>query len=154
MLVKDIGGVFGDVGREASKALVMRVASSVKDGRLDVELPDGSRRSFGGKRPGPTASLQVHDDAFFARLVRSGEMGLGESYMEGLWDVDDLTSFLMLGIHAAYHVDVDVRHRVLQREDRVLGVILGAQQSFLFTIPERKQDRAPWTFAERFKGVD
>ena len=98
MLVKDIGGVFGDVGREASKALVMRVASSVKDGRLDVELPDGSRRSFGGKRPGPAASLRVHDDAFFARLVRSGEMGLGESYMEGLWDVDDLTSFLMLGI--------------------------------------------------------
>jgi len=98
MLVKDIGSIFEDLGYEASKALVMRVASSVRNGRLEVYMPDGSRRTFGGRRPGPTALLRVHDDAFFTRLVRSGEMGLGESYMDGLWDVDDLTSFLALGI--------------------------------------------------------
>jgi cyclopropane-fatty-acyl-phospholipid synthase len=98
MLVKDIGGVFGTLGREASKALVMQVASAVRDGRLDVQLPDGTRRTFGGERPGPTASMRVNDDAFFTRLVRSGELGLGESYMDGLWDVDDLTQFLVLGI--------------------------------------------------------
>ncbi len=34
--------------------------------------------------------IQVRDEAFYSRLLRSGSLGLGESYMEGMWDCDDL----------------------------------------------------------------
>jgi cyclopropane-fatty-acyl-phospholipid synthase len=43
----------------------------------------------------------VHDPAFFGRVLHQGELGLGESYSEGLWDVDenrvaDFLSILLL----------------------------------------------------------
>src|SRR5580693_3116266 len=44
----------------------------------------------GGTRPW---DIQVHDEAFYGRVLSQGSMGLGESYMEGMWDcaaLDDL----------------------------------------------------------------
>ena len=44
---------------------------------------------------------QVHNEAFYGRLVREGSMGLGESYMDGWWDaaaVDGLI-FRLLRTH-------------------------------------------------------
>lgn len=66
---------------------------------LVVELPDGSQRLFGrdaapGERP-PTAT--VHDLAVFRRLLLAGETGLGETYVEGLWDSTDLVALLSVG---------------------------------------------------------
>lgn len=34
--------------------------------------------------------IQVHDDALYSRLLRDGSLGLGETYMEGMWDCDKL----------------------------------------------------------------
>ena len=48
----------------------------------------------GGGRPW---DLQVHDERFFRRVLRTGVLGLGESYMEGWWDapaVDQLVERL------------------------------------------------------------
>ena len=39
--------------------------------------------------------LQVHEQAFFDRVLSEGALGLGESYMEGWWDVDDLFAFFV-----------------------------------------------------------
>lgn len=44
---------------------------------------------------GPRATdLQVHDGRLYHRLVAHGSLGLGESYMDGWWDVADLDGFL------------------------------------------------------------
>ncbi len=37
--------------------------------------------------------LHVHNDRFYVRLLRDGSLGLGESYMLGWWDCDDLFTF-------------------------------------------------------------
>lgn len=34
--------------------------------------------------------IQVHSDALYSRLLRDGSLGLGETYMEGMWDCDKL----------------------------------------------------------------
>ena len=36
----------------------------------------------------------VHDERLWARLLRDGTLGLGESYMEGWWDAEALDQFL------------------------------------------------------------
>jgi cyclopropane-fatty-acyl-phospholipid synthase len=36
---------------------------------------------------------QVHDDQFYKWVMANGSLGLGESYMEGLWDCDALDDF-------------------------------------------------------------
>ncbi len=42
--------------------------------------------------PAPT-DLHVHDERLFSRVFAHGSLGLGEAYMEGWWDVDDLPGF-------------------------------------------------------------
>lgn len=37
---------------------------------------------------------QIHNDAFYSRVLVHGSLGLGESYMDGWWDADDLDGFL------------------------------------------------------------
>ncbi|MBI4132984.1 cyclopropane-fatty-acyl-phospholipid synthase, partial [Candidatus Uhrbacteria bacterium] len=37
---------------------------------------------------------QVHDDSIFGRLFRGGTIAIGETYMEKLWDVDDMAELI------------------------------------------------------------
>ncbi|HET8941912.1 MAG TPA: cyclopropane fatty acyl phospholipid synthase [Rudaea sp.] len=37
---------------------------------------------------------KIHDGHFYARVVAHGSLGLGESYMDGWWDAEDLDGFL------------------------------------------------------------
>jgi len=38
--------------------------------------------------------IQVHDTRFFRRAIAEGELGLGESYMDGWWDAHQLDEFI------------------------------------------------------------
>ena len=91
-------GVKERIGSAFSKSLFMQVPKAVHRGRLDLTFPDGRRRVYEGALPGPHVAATIHSEELYSRLVRSGELGLGESYMEGLWDTDDLTALLVLGI--------------------------------------------------------
>jgi len=51
--------------------------------------------------------LRVHDEQFYSRVVAHGSLGLGESYMDGWWDSDDLDGLLTRLL--AVHVDQRVR---------------------------------------------
>jgi cyclopropane-fatty-acyl-phospholipid synthase len=37
---------------------------------------------------------RVHDDRFYGRVLTQGSLGLGEAYMDGQWDVEDLDGML------------------------------------------------------------
>jgi cyclopropane-fatty-acyl-phospholipid synthase len=53
---------------------------------------------------GPAPSdIQVHDAGLYARILAHGSLGLGESYMDGWWDADDLDGFLFRLLDA--HLD-------------------------------------------------
>jgi cyclopropane-fatty-acyl-phospholipid synthase len=47
--------------------------------------------------------IHVHNEDFFARVIAHGSLGLGESYMEGIWDAQDLDGFLFRLLNA--HLD-------------------------------------------------
>ena len=36
---------------------------------------------------------QIHDERLFGRFLSGGSLAVGESYMDGWWDVDDLSEF-------------------------------------------------------------
>lgn len=38
--------------------------------------------------------IQVHNNEFYKRAITEGELGLGESYMDGWWDVDKIDEFI------------------------------------------------------------
>lgn len=49
--------------------------------------------------------LQVHNENFFGRVLRKGSMGLGESYMDGWWDCENLDQFF----DKIFRADIDRR---------------------------------------------
>ena len=80
-------------------AQVFRIASELRNGRLDFVLQDGRRFRAEGKGAGPVGEIHVHDDDIFARLIREGDLGFSEAYLEGGWSSPDLQAFMDL-IHA------------------------------------------------------
>ncbi len=44
--------------------------------------------------------MQVHDDGLFDRLLKEGSLGLGEAYMDGWWDAEELDAFFTRLLHA------------------------------------------------------
>ena len=70
------------------------VQGATTEGRLDLVLPDGRRFRVEGQRPGPVAELHIHDDDLFARLIREGDLGFCEAYMDGMWSTPDLLGFM------------------------------------------------------------
>ncbi len=91
-------------------AILERALAELDRGTLVVALPDGATRSFGA---GPAAAMSIHDSRLFRRLATRGAIGLGESYMAGEWDADDLVGLfeLLLANHAA----AAQRHTTLRR---------------------------------------
>ena len=69
-------------------------AQNIRHGRLDVRLPDGRRFRVEGGAPGPVAEFDVHEADLFARLIREGDMGFSDAYLEGWWSTPDLMAFM------------------------------------------------------------
>ncbi|MGC9370811.1 MAG: class I SAM-dependent methyltransferase [Paracoccaceae bacterium] len=78
---------------------VFEQAGKMAHGRLDFVLPDGRRFRAEGAGPGPVAELVVHDPDIFARLIREGDLGFCEAYLEQGWSTPDLQAFMDL-VHA------------------------------------------------------
>ncbi|MDJ0992589.1 MAG: cyclopropane-fatty-acyl-phospholipid synthase family protein [Dinoroseobacter sp.] len=80
-------------------ATVFDQAQKMSHGRMDFFLPDGRRFRAEGAQPGPVAELHVHNPDIFARLIREGDLGFCDAYLEGWWSTPDLQAFMDL-IHA------------------------------------------------------
>jgi cyclopropane-fatty-acyl-phospholipid synthase len=81
------------------KRRIESLLQGIKKGRLELILPDGTRKIFGEEEPSSyTARMLVNDYSLFTRVAFGGEVGLGEAYTEGLWDSEDLTGLLKLFI--------------------------------------------------------
>ncbi len=80
-------------------ARVFETACKVRHGRLDFVLPDGRIFRAQGGAPGPAATLHLHNPDIFARLLREGDLGFCEAYLDQWWSSPDLQA-LMDFVHA------------------------------------------------------
>lgn len=86
----------GQTGLPRYFAAVFDIALRISRGRLDFVLPDGRRFRAEGSLPGPVAEIVAHDPDVFARLIREGELGFCDAYIDGGWSSPDLQAFLDL----------------------------------------------------------
>ena len=68
--------------------------------KADIEI-DGNR----------SWDIKVNERRFFRRFLSEGSLGLGESYMDGWWDCDDLEGMIFRIIHSNLVAELDVRKR-------------------------------------------
>ena len=79
----------------ATARTVFRLLGHLRQGSLDVQLPDGSSAHFGGSE-GPRAALRIRDWAVCSAALRSGDIGFAESFVAGHWSTPDLRALLEL----------------------------------------------------------
>ena len=70
--------------------LVLAAFAKMSAGSLRLELPDGSVAQFGTPGAEVSATIRVLDVAFFQRCVLFGDVGFGESYIDGEWETDSI----------------------------------------------------------------
>lgn len=75
---------------------VFEIIRNMNNGRLDFVLPDGRRFRADSHRPGPKAEIVVHNPDVFARLIREGDLGFSDAYLDGWWSTPDLQAFMDL----------------------------------------------------------
>ena len=75
---------------------VFSIAQSLETGRLDIKLADGRVFRTTGNQPGPAALIEIHNNDCFARLIREGDLGFSDAYLEGWWSTPDLQIFMDL----------------------------------------------------------
>lgn len=80
---------------------VLALLERLDHGTLDLHAPHGSHhfgRLAGAAGAGGAlrAAMHVHDEALYTRVLRSGDIGLAEAYLEGQWTTPDLPELLEL----------------------------------------------------------
>jgi cyclopropane-fatty-acyl-phospholipid synthase len=76
--------------QKACMKLIFPFLSKICIGGITVSLPDNKVVSYGERSSPIQGDITVHDYRFFSDIVLDGDIGLGEAYMEGIWDTKDL----------------------------------------------------------------
>lgn len=93
---------------------VLKLLAQLPQGQLDLQLPDGRSMRLPEHANGAEtlrASLVVHDWRVFERALKSGDIGMAESFIEGEWESPDVPALLRLFI---------------ANRDRIEGVVYGS----------------------------
>ena len=79
-----------------AKDLFIRSLKQLRFGSLELVCPRETR-VFGDGSSGLRATIAVEDEEFFARVLAGGDIGIGESYMDGQWTSPGMESVIRLG---------------------------------------------------------
>ncbi len=79
--------------------LVVDALGRMNAGSLRLELPDGDVRTIGAPDAAISATMRIRDAAFFQKCVLFGDVGFGESYVDGDWETDSIERVIAWAIH-------------------------------------------------------
>ena len=70
--------------------------SNLQYGTLDFTAPNGEVATIKGKQPGPHANFKILDWNVLRQTLARGDIGLGEAYIDGSWQTDDIETLISL----------------------------------------------------------
>jgi len=79
-----------------SRHLVHDYLSRLQRGRVTLHERGVGTSVFGDEDSPLRSEVRVRDPRFFWRIVAGGDIGFAESYMDGDWDTDDLTTLIRI----------------------------------------------------------
>ena len=79
---------------DLSRRFLFRLFAGIREERIDV-VENGRRYSFGAPEAELRAEVTVHSPRVWRQILR-GSTGLADTYMDGLWDVDDAMALIRI----------------------------------------------------------
>jgi len=79
--------------------------SRLEAGRLEFVAPNGEVTFAGGKSPGPNARFHIRDWDVIRRVMARGDIGLGEEYIAGSWETDNVENLISLFLLNLHHLE-------------------------------------------------
>ena len=70
------------------------IAQKGQNGRMDFVLDDGRTFRAEGLGVGPVCEIRIHNSGIFERLLREGQLGFCDAYLDGQWSTPDLQAFM------------------------------------------------------------
>jgi cyclopropane-fatty-acyl-phospholipid synthase len=74
--------------------IIINMLQKMNKGSIELTLPNGLTLEWGDRVSPVHASVTIHDESFFHRCGLYGDIGFGESYVDGLWDTPDITKVI------------------------------------------------------------
>lgn len=72
------------------------VLSRLECGSLEFVAPNGEVHVARGPKPGPAARFQIHDWSVLQHIAQRGDIALGEDYIDGGWETDNIENLISL----------------------------------------------------------
>lgn len=91
--------------RLTDKALQSEFLSTcerLSEGRVAVRTPDGATYRFG--TTGDEVDMVIRDWSAVSAMAAHGQVGLGEAYVQGLWDTSSVEDFITLAMRNRQHL--------------------------------------------------
>jgi cyclopropane-fatty-acyl-phospholipid synthase len=82
--------------RSLVQARWLEAIARIDHGSLTFVDPGGEVHRVFGTRPGPDARFEIKEWDVIERLVARGDIGLGEDYIAGAWETDDVEALISL----------------------------------------------------------
>jgi cyclopropane-fatty-acyl-phospholipid synthase len=124
----------------AARRVLFALLQRADRGHVVIE-DGGGRYELGPHRPDPygrpalSVRVRVHDPRTYRAVLTGGSAALGEAYLNGWWDVDDLTAFLRLLSREVHRYD-PARNGVARTAGRALDRARARRR------PDKHRDRA------------
>jgi len=80
--------------RSAAERIFYKYLARANRGSLEIQFPSSGEFRTLGQRSDSAPIMQILDERFFWKVLRFGEVGFGEAYVDGLWTTDDLAGVL------------------------------------------------------------
>lgn len=78
--------------------LLLTMLSKISYGSISIATPTGDYWNFRGQKEGAHASLKISNWKFFEELFLKGDIGLGEAYIAGYWESDNINDLIKFAI--------------------------------------------------------
>lgn len=80
--------------RSFYESIVLNLLKDMDQGYLRLSLPSGETLEYGHKDSAVQATIRVNSADFFRKAVLFGDIGFGESFVDGDWDTDNITAVI------------------------------------------------------------
>lgn len=110
---------------KALKSKFLSTCERLREGQLTLRTPEGDSYHFGTS--GPEVEMVIRDWATVSAMAAHGHVGLGEAYVQGMWDTPSIEALMSVAMRNRDHLGTyEQANRFNQAKYRLIDSVLRA----------------------------